>query len=103
MYNVKWVCRDERNGVPFIRSRTANILLAEKTTNRMFVVRKKGNISIYSDTPLYILPGQKCTFLSFWQNYFSFSFKNEVFSEKCAEINEKLSIKINMNFSDQTR
>ena len=54
MYNVKWVCRDERNGVPFIRSRTANILLTEKTTNRMFVVRKKGNISIYSDTPLYI-------------------------------------------------
>ena len=51
MYNVKWVCRDERNGVPFIRSRTANILLAEKTTNRMFVVRKKGNISKYSNTP----------------------------------------------------
>jgi len=41
--------------------------------------------------------------LSFWQNYFSFCFKKEAFSEKCAEINEKFSIKISMNFSDQPR
>jgi len=69
----------------------------------MFVVRKKGNISNYSNTPsIYNYPDKNADFV-FLAELFSFCFKKEVFSEKCAEINEKLSIKINMNFSDQPR
>ncbi len=69
----------------------------------MFVVRKKGNISNYSNTPsIYNYPDKNADFV-FLAKLFSFSFKNEVFSEKCAEINEKMSIMVNMNFSDQPR